>query len=107
VYVSSRCDEPHDVSAKSTSKPSKVSSDWKRIDALKDEDIDLSDHPEATVEMFARAVVRRGFEPVRRKQQVTLRIDADVLEWLRSTGKGWQTRVNTLLRAYMEAERSR
>jgi uncharacterized protein (DUF4415 family) len=37
------------------------------------------------------------------KQQVTLRIDRDVLEYFRSTGKGWQSRINNVLRAYMEA----
>ena len=75
--------------------------DWKRVDALEDEQIDLSDSPEVTPEMFARAVVRQGLVPVMTKEQVTLRIDADVLEWFRSRGKGYQTQINQLLRAYM------
>ncbi|MCU0510804.1 MAG: BrnA antitoxin family protein [Anaerolineae bacterium] len=77
--------------------------DWQRLDALRDEDIDLSDIPEITPEMFARAVVRQGFKPKPTKAQVTLRIDRDVLEWFRSLGDGYQTRINALLRAYMEA----
>jgi uncharacterized protein (DUF4415 family) len=53
--------------------------------------------------MFARAVVRRGLKPVPRKEQLTLRIDSDVLEWFRKQGQGYQTKINALLRAYMEA----
>jgi len=59
--------------------------------------------PEITPEMFAKAVVRRGLKPAPRKQQVTIRLDGDVLEWFRAQGKGYQTRINSLLRAYMEA----
>jgi len=68
-----------------------------------DEDIDLSDSPEITPEMFARAVVRQGFKPLPRKSQVSLRLDSDVLAWFKAQGRGYQTRINTLLRAYMEA----
>ena len=81
--------------------------DWKRVDALRDEDIDLSDNPEMTPEMFANAVARRGLKPIPPKQQVTLRVDADVLDWFRAQGRGYQTQINALLRAYVEAHRSR
>jgi uncharacterized protein (DUF4415 family) len=77
--------------------------DWKRIDALKDKDIDFSDVPEVPAEMFAQAVVRRGLKPVARKAQLTLRVDSDVLEWYKKQGAGYQTKINALLRAYMEA----
>ncbi|NET36279.1 MAG: BrnA antitoxin family protein [Cyanothece sp. SIO1E1] len=78
--------------------------DWQRLDAMTDEDIDLSDCPEITPEMFAKAVVRRGGLPVTKtKAQVTLRIDSDVLDWFKSQGRGYQTQINQLLRAYMEA----
>lgn len=79
--------------------------DWARVDAMQDEDIDFSDIQEVTPEMFARAVVRRGLRPVARKAQVTLRVDSDVLEWFRSQGKGYQTTINRLLRAYMDAHK--
>ncbi|MDZ7752461.1 MAG: BrnA antitoxin family protein [Gammaproteobacteria bacterium] len=79
--------------------------DWEHLDRLEDEDIDTSDIPEPTPEDFARAVARRGLEPVARKQQVTLRIDADVLEWFKAGGTGYQSRINALLRAYFEAHR--
>jgi uncharacterized protein (DUF4415 family) len=79
--------------------------DWQRLDAMNDEDIDLSDCPEITPEMFAKAVVRRGLPSAKTKTQVTLRIDNDVLEWFKSQGRGYQTQINQLLRAYMEARR--
>lgn len=78
--------------------------DWERLDAMTDEDIDLSDIPEITPEMFARAVVRHGLKPEPTKEQVTLRIDSDVLAWFRAQGRGYQTRINALLRSYMEAQ---
>ena len=83
-----------------TSKKSRT--DWKRVDALKDHKIDFSDIPEVTPQMFARAVVRRGLKPVARKRQLTIRVDSNVLEWYKRQGPGYQTRINLLLRAYME-----
>ena len=83
-----------------TSKKSRT--DWKRVDAMKDHKIDFSDIPEVTPEMFARAMVRRGLKPVARKRQLTIRVDSNVLEWYKRQGPGYQTRINSLLRAYME-----
>ena len=77
-----------------------------RLAKMKDSDIDLSDIPEISLEKFAKAVIRKGLKPVPKKSQVTLRIDADVLEWFKGTGKGYQTRINTLLRTYMEESQS-
>lgn len=78
--------------------------DWQRLDVMTDEDIDLSDCPEVTPELFAKAVVRRGLPTAKNKAQVTLRIDSEVLEWFKSQGRGYQTQINALLRAYMEAQ---
>jgi uncharacterized protein (DUF4415 family) len=69
------------------------------------EEIDLSDIPEITPEQFARAIVRKGLRPVERKAQVTLRIDSDVIGWFRSRGRGYQTRINSILRAYKQAHK--
>ncbi len=80
----------------------KSRTDWKRVNSLTDKQIDFSDIPEVTPEMFARAVVRRGLQPVPRKEQLTIRVDSDVLEWYRRQGPGYQTRINALLRAYMQ-----
>ena len=85
---------------------SKSLTDWDRLDAMQDKDIDLSDTPEITPEMFAKAVVHRGLKPTQKKQQITIRLDNDVLEWFRAQGRGYQTRINTLLRAYMEAHQA-
>jgi uncharacterized protein (DUF4415 family) len=82
---------------------SKSRTDWTRLDVLADADIDTSDIPEITPEMFAKAIVRRGLKPVAKKTQVTLRVDSDVLSWFKSQGRGYQTQINTLLRAYMQA----
>ncbi len=87
----------------STSKKSRT--DWKRLDAMKDEDIDFSDIPEVTPEMFARAIVRRNFKPIPRKKQLTLRVDSDVVDWYKKQGPGYQTRINSLLRPYMKEHR--
>ena len=65
--------------------------------------VDTSDIPEISPEQFARAVVRRGLKPSAAKVLLTIRIDRDVLEWYRKKGRGYQTRINKLLRAYMEA----
>lgn len=64
-----------------------------------------ADAPPWTPEMFARAVARRGLKVVPKKALLSLRIDADVIDWFRSQGPGYQSRMNALLRAYMEAHR--
>jgi uncharacterized protein (DUF4415 family) len=81
----------------------KSGSDWGRVKGLRDEEIDLTEVPEVRPEQFARAVVRRGLKAAPAKAQVTLRIDQDVLDWFRGQGQGYQTRINALLRAYMDA----
>jgi uncharacterized protein (DUF4415 family) len=86
----------------------KSQTDSARVDALRDEDIDLSDVPEVTPEMWARAVVKRGGVAVKpAKPQITIRIDADVLEWFRARGRGYQSEMSALLRAYMEEHAKR
>lgn len=92
----------------STSRKSKTEvdytdhTDYERLHKMKDEDIDFSDNPEMTPEMFARGVVRRNFKVIPRKKQLTLRVDSDVVDWYKNQGPGYQTRINSLLRAYMK-----
>lgn len=81
--------------------------DWERLRNMKDEEIDFSDIPRLTPEMFANAIVRKGFKPVPPKKQLTLRIDQDVIEFFRTQGQGYQTKINQLLRAYMEAHQAK
>jgi len=76
--------------------------DYERLVSMTDKDIDFSDIPEATPEMFSRAVLRRNFKPIPRKKQLTLRVDSDVVDWYKRQGPGYQTRINSLLRAYMK-----
>jgi uncharacterized protein (DUF4415 family) len=64
----------------------------------KDEDIDYSDIPE-TID-WSHAEVGKFYRPP--KKSVTIRLDADVLKWLKGFGKGYQTRANALLRHAME-----
>jgi uncharacterized protein (DUF4415 family) len=59
---------------------------------MKDSDIVIDkDAPAWTPDMFVRAIVRKGLEPVPKKSLLSLRIDADVLEWFRSQGRGYQS----------------
>jgi uncharacterized protein (DUF4415 family) len=81
--------------------------DWTKLDNLTDDEIDFSDVDEITPELFAQAVVRHGLKPISKKEQITLRVDSDVLRWFRSQGKGYQTKINDLLRAYMNAHGQR
>jgi uncharacterized protein (DUF4415 family) len=68
--------------------------------ALKEREIDLSDQPE--IRDWAGAVVGKFYRPI--KKPVTVRLDADVLAWLKGQGKGYQTRINALLRAAMQGQ---
>ena len=70
---------------------------------MPDEKIDLTDAPE--VREWRGAVVGKFYRPI--KRTVTIRVDADVLAWLKREGRGYQTRINKLLREAMEGKRRR
>jgi uncharacterized protein (DUF4415 family) len=71
---------------------------------MRDQDILLTpEHPEADVSHIVRGIVRNGLKTVPRKESISLRIDADVLDWFKSQGSGYQTRINAVLRAYRDA----
>jgi uncharacterized protein (DUF4415 family) len=63
------------------------------------------DAPEWTPQMFAKAVARKGLKPAPKKSLLSLRVDSDVVDWFKSQGAGYQSRMNALLRAYMEAHK--
>jgi uncharacterized protein (DUF4415 family) len=67
--------------------------------ALPDDKIDYSDIPPLTEKFWENAVRNPFYRPV--KQQLTVRLDADVIQWLRRQGEGYQTRLNALLRSAM------
>jgi uncharacterized protein (DUF4415 family) len=73
--------------------------------ALADDQIDTSDIPELPPGAWKDAVRGRFYRPV--KQAVSLRLDADVVAWLRKSGKGYQTRANRILRQSMLADSNR
>lgn len=65
-------------------------------------DIDLSDAPEMTDAEWKNAERGLFYRPI--KRQITARVDADVLAWLKSHGKGYQSRINAILRREMLAD---
>ncbi len=77
-----------------------IKSDLARLDRMKDSDIDYSDIPPLGDEFFTKATV--AWPPA--KHQLTIRLDADVLHWLKENGRGYQTRINHILRAAMESQ---
>ena len=72
--------------------------------ARSDREIDLSDIPEIR-EIPSDAVIGKFYRP--KKETVTIRIDADVLAWLKASGSGYQTRINGFLRQLMRRSRTR
>jgi uncharacterized protein (DUF4415 family) len=71
--------------------------------AMSDAEIDTSDIPE--VKDWSGAVLGKFYRPI--KKPVTVPLDADVIAWLKSQGRGYQTRINSLLRAAMTQNRTR
>lgn len=77
---------------------------FRRLRQMKAADVKITaEHPDLNVKQIARAIVRKGLKPVPPKASVSLRIDVDVLEWFKSRGSGYQTRINAVLRAFKEA----
>ena len=72
---------------------------WHKLASMADGAIDVSDAPELDAEFFREAKLRLP----RGKQSVSLRLDSDVLDWFKRQGKGYQTTINAVLRAYVRA----
>jgi len=79
--------------------PDSIRRELAALSARPEKDIDFSDLPPTTREDWAGAVRGKFYRPV--KKQLTVRIDADVVEWLKSQGKGYQSRLNAILRTFM------
>jgi uncharacterized protein (DUF4415 family) len=92
------------MSKKRTANTSKRKTDWKRFDAMSERKVrsgieaDPDAHP--TDEEFWKTAKLVMPQP---KGTMTIRLDADVLEWFRKQGRGYQTRINAILRSYMRA----
>lgn len=74
-----------------------------RLASMMDDEIDLSDMPELTDEEWDRTIRGKYYKPV--KQQLTLRPDADVVEWFKRTSPKYQTAINGALRKHMNEQR--
>lgn len=86
--------------------PSLTEKQRQHLDALAfrpDDQIDLSDIPELTDAQLAEMKPAAHYRPI--KKQITARVDADVLAWLKSQGKGYQSRINAILRREMLEQR--
>ena len=84
---------------KSISTEMKSRTNWKRLHSMKDEEINVSDIPRIDPSIFKKMVIRMP----KPKELVSIRIDPDVLGWFRQQGRKYQTRINAVLRSYVEA----
>jgi len=75
--------------------------DWAHLKAC--DAVVNPEHPETIVKHIVRGIVRRGLQPLPSKASISLRVDQDVLEWFKAQGAGYQTRINTVLRAFRDA----
>ena len=82
--------------------PARQKREVEALKAMPDADIDTSDIPELPPGAWKHAVQGKWYRPV--KTAVSIRLDADVLAWLKAKGTGYQTRVNRLLRERMLQE---
>ena len=80
----------------------KSGTDWKRLENRTETEIDVSDIPPLDESFFKNATVRIPHP----KKAVSLRLDSDLLEWFKNQGKGYQTKINAILRVYMQAMKS-
>jgi uncharacterized protein (DUF4415 family) len=83
----------------------KLKKELQALEAMPDEKIDTSDVPELPPYAWKDAVRGRFYRPV--KQAISMRLDADVIAWLKKPGRGYQTRANQILRQRMVAESRR
>ena len=98
---SSRLEKQPSASRKSTTVKSKT--DWSRLKSDAGDVKLTKEHPQADVKHIVRGMVRKGLKPLPAKTSISLRVDQDVLEWFKAQGVGYQTRINTVLRAFRDA----
>ena len=77
----------------------KSKTDWDKLNSMSDSEIDYSDIPKLAKEIFQKGKLRMP----KSKPLISIRLDSDILEWFKSLGTGYQTRINAVLRMYMEA----
>ncbi len=90
--------------------------DWKKFDSITDEqleemvkndpdDVYLTDEELQNGQWFDKGEWVKQYAEPKKKAQITLRLDQDVLEYFRQTGRGYQTRMNNALRAFIKARK--
>lgn len=96
----------------------KGKTDWKKADSITDEeleeivkndpdDIYLTDEEFGKGEWIAKGEWVKQFNEPQKKEQITLRLDEEILEYFRKSGRGYQTRINNALRAFIKAHENR
>ncbi len=75
-----------------------------KMDAISEQQIDYTDIPEISDQWFLQAARAKEMK-IPTKNQISLRVDADILEFFKSHGSRYQTRINAVLRAYVEAHK--
>jgi uncharacterized protein (DUF4415 family) len=73
---------------------------WGRLSKMKDAEIDTSDIPRLDKDFFARAEIQLP----KNKKMVSIRLDEEVLDWFKQQGRGYQTKINEILKMYMRAK---
>jgi uncharacterized protein (DUF4415 family) len=79
----------------------KLKTNWDKLEKMSDQDIDYSDIPPLDTEFFRKGKLRMP----KSKPLISIRLDQDVLDWFKSQGAGYQTRMNAVLRMYMKAQK--
>lgn len=85
----------------------KFGTDIERLRNMKDEDIDFSDIPKTTPEMWENGILRKNFKPIPRKHQENFPIDKDIIEYFKSLEFNYPAKINQGLREYMEAQENK
>jgi uncharacterized protein (DUF4415 family) len=84
--------------------PKDTQTDWARVDTMTEEEIEAAARSDPDAQPTDADFWEDAVLVFPSKHMVCLRIDRDILDWFRSQGKGYQTRMNAVLRAYMEAQ---
>jgi uncharacterized protein (DUF4415 family) len=75
--------------------------DWKRVDAMSQAEVErLADKDEGPLDEGWESTVMVGLPPA--KQDIHIRLDGDILDWFKACGRGYQTRINAVLRAFVQ-----
>ena len=86
------------MSVSDMNKPSET--DWKRVNEMTDEEIDTSDIPPLDEDFFSQAQLRMPKRP-----PVMMKVDADLVDWVKAQGEGYENLINAALRSYVEGHK--